>query len=285
MNSMVRLGWAGIALTLLGGCATSRPTRQVALVPLPGLPASIRGSPGVGLAGRIALANPVGGQLGDAVAVPSFQPELNSVVKFAENFYGTMNIVIAPGGATRAPRNDLPVVQAAFDLGALVGVGWDLRITPPVGITFSAEIGATLIETTTNFSSGSSAVGAQLDFAARASAAPFVEFGPVRVFSAVSIGTDTFSQEQGIDTTVCGSFCSSSNTAVTDIAPILILGGGARYQALPYLSFALEAWIPVTTAGVRQPPQLVVSAQLGNFDFSRSKLSNCSRTSWRSVSV
>jgi hypothetical protein len=266
----MRLWGPALSFVVASACVTVAPSSQVALVPLPGVPASVRGATGIGLAGRIALASPSSGTKGDAVAIPQIQPELNGLIKFGENGYGMMQLLVAPGGSTLTPRGNLPASQGAFDVGGMVGMGWDFRFGQRFGIQISGELGFQMVLVTT-VTTGSS-VKPILMFAARGALSPFVDLGPVRIFAAAALGTDTFSEEKGVETVDCSAgFCSSSNTARTDLTSIVTVGGGARYLATSFLAIAVEVWAPLSTGGIRQPPQLALSFQLGNFDFSRSK--------------
>lgn len=255
---------------LSSGCVTlSGASRRVALAPSPGAPPELRGSPGIGLATRIPFTNPVSGGQGSGIAVPAIQPELNGVFRFAEHAYGSFDLNFSLGGETRPARNDLPRVEADLSFGALIGGGYDFPVFPSGGIHVSGEGGFNFVSVTTTIGNTSAGISNVLLFAGRIVAAPYLELKAFRLFAGGVVGSDVWSDATGFAFTCSG--CSVRDSARTEATALVMLGGGARFQPSKMVALGAEVWVPVTTAGVRQPPQVLLALQLGNFDFSRSQ--------------
>lgn len=259
-----------VAFVALPGCFTlSGASKRVALAPTPGAPPSLRGSPGIGLATRIPLGDPQGGQQGDGIAVSSFQPELNGVFKFAERAYGSFDLNFTLGGDTRAARGDLPRNQADLSFGALIGGGYDFQLAKAGGINISAEAGFNFVSVTTTIGAVSAGVSNFLLFAGRIAAAPYFEIKDFRIFGGAVLSSDVWNEANGFAST-CSS-CTVMDTGRTETRAMVMVGAGARYQVHRMFAVGAEFWLPVTDASVRHPPHLMIALQVGDFDFSRSR--------------
>ncbi len=254
----------------LCSCVTvSGASRRVALAPSPGAPPQLRGSPGIGLVTRIPFANPSGGNKGDGIAVPVIQPELNGVFKFNEHAYGSFDATFALGGDTHPARPDLPRVQADLSFSSLIGAGYDFTFGMG-GLSVSGEGGFDYVSVTTTISGTSLGVSNVLLFAGRLAVAPYLEARGFRIFGGGVVGTDVWSEADGFAAgcPACGTVTDSGRT---ESRALFMLGGGMRYQAVPQFAVGFEVWVPLSTAGVRQPPQAVLALQVGDFDFSLSR--------------
>ena len=259
-----------LAVLNLAGCtAVSGNSRRVALIPTPGAPPQLRGSPGIGLAARIPVGPPHGGQ-GDGVAVASFQPEVNGVFKFAEHAYGSFDLNITPGAGVRPARRDLPKSEADLSFGALIGFGYDFQLYRGFGMNVSAEGGFNMVTVTTSIG-GRSVGGSPIWlYAGRIAVAPYLEIKDVRLFAGAVVSSDVWSQPAGFASATCVG-CGIVDSGRTETAAMLMGGVGARYQPDPMFAVSLEIWAPIGLRAAAHAPQVALAVQVGNFDFSRSK--------------
>lgn len=259
----MRLLVAVLGLSLLAGCVESLAvTRRVALSPNPGTPPAIRGTSGLGLAGRTVLMGPRAGPVGGGLAVPTFQPEVNGVFRFGDRFFASVDVIAVPHWYTQTARTDVPAPGAETGYGGLLGFGYDQPIAQGFGVHGSLETGQVVVQLTTATGGRAATRPVPLPIA-RAALAPYLERGPLRLYAAGSVGTDVFSDPLSVTSSISGDL------GRTDIRAVGLVGAGARYQAHPNFSAGLELWVPVSIAGVQHGPQLSFNLQVANFDFFR----------------
>ena len=261
----MRLLWG---LVLLSGCvAPTRtivqyPSQRVALSTLPVAPLATSGAPGLSLAARILAGDPQAQTRGGGVAFPAGQPELGALVQLGDRTWvgGRFDFVMGTFGTRQGVR--APESAVAFDLG--VGAGHDLPVQESWGLTFSGELGvsgATLTST--------SALGTftfpQLRPAARGALGVYFTPGPVRLFLVGSATTSAWNDATSTITQDCFTTCDTTDDGVFSVTAVGMIGGGARWQASPNFSLALELWVPFTGDGTQLPPMLSLTLRAGDF--------------------
>lgn len=269
--------FAVLALVFLAGCGpnvvTTSASKRIALTPSPRASAPVRGSPGVGLAGRMVLMDPRDGSQGNGIGVPSLQPEVGAVFKFAERAYGSYALTFSPGADARRGRTDLPKVRATLAQSTELGLGYDFQLTKRAGIHASTEVGITWVPVTVEAAGSGPFERTFVLPSGRMTVAPYVELGDFRLFAGGVLGTDVWSEGDST-VSICTYCLGATDNGRTLVQPMGMVGAGTRFRpGTEWYAVSLELWVPVTTAGVRHPPQLLISVDLGDFDFSPSRRS------------
>lgn len=264
----MRVAWG---VLLLSGCATTSTTetfttQRMAYSTLPVAPLAVSGSPGVSLTARILAGEPQAQAQGGAVGFPSVQPELGALMQIGERTWvgGRASLVTGAFGV-RQPTSaaNIPSTATAFDV--TMAAGHDLRVQQHWGFTISGELG--LAGTSLTSSAQLRTVTRQrVSLSANGALGVYATPGPVRLFLAGAASTSTWNDPTSTVTVVCrGVSCSTSDTGVIGITGVGMIGAGARWQASPGFSLALELWVPFTAEAVLLPPMFSVTLRAGDF--------------------
>ena len=251
---------------LCSGCLiTSQTTRRVALAAIPSAPAGLSGSPGVSVTGRFLAGTPESTGAGGAMAFPMFQPELGAVLRIDERSYvgGKFAIASAEFGAVSPPGIiEAPRTSAGFDVG--IGGGHDFGLTSIFGVSLSGEIGLSGVDLTTR--AGTFTDTHLVVFPAiRIALGVYAEPGAFRFYGGGTVGTSAINDATGVRTADCTATpCTISETGAVNVSAVAMLGGGVRWQGNPFISVAMEGWVPLTETGVRVPFTFSFTLRLGD---------------------
>lgn len=262
------------SVVLATGCVTPMTTtttvqtQRLLLNTAPAVPPSMAGGSGLALGLRLLPLAPTNATSTGAVAYGTMEPELSGLVQFGQGTSLSARIGFVPGTVgVQAPPSPVGVDQeGAFEFA--VGVGHDFAVKPSVwGLTLSGELGgtlATLITTTVPSTGRQTTTVAQPSL--RGAAGAWGMVGPVRLYAGASVGTAALNDATGSRTDTCTFTCSTRETGRTDITAMVMLGGGARWQASSFLSLGVEAWAPLNSPGAHLPLVTAVTLRLGNFE-------------------
>lgn len=264
----MRLLWG---MMLLSGCvAPTRtidrfPSQRMALSTLPVAPLATSGAPGLSLAARLSAGDPQPQARGGGVAFPAVQPEVGALVQLGDRTWVGGRLDFAMGAfGTRQPPGGARVPESAVAFELALSAGHDLPVNERWGLTFSGEFGVSGASLTSTSALGTFTIPL-LRPAARAAIGAYFTPGPVRLFLAGSATTAAWNDATSTITQDCFSGCTTTDDGVFSVTAVGMIGGGARLQATPNFSLALELWVPFTAEATRLPPMLSLTLRAGDF--------------------
>lgn len=254
---------AGLALLLCAGCVTTTEAQRIALATIPGTPESLTGATGVGLGVRMLTGDPVAQPAGGAVALPSVQPELGVVVQPEDHTRVNARLSLATGAIAKSPPSARALPNDAIATELAIGAARDIPFNSVVGGVVAGELGASLVSLTE--------VGTHMVLlpSARASVGLYAEPGPVRLFTAVTLGTGTWNDFNSVVTKNCSLLlvCTEQSTGTVATTAVALAGAGVRWQIHRSVSLTAEGWLPLTAVATRLPFTVGLTLRLGELDF------------------
>lgn len=252
-----------VALVAGSGCHSAVVSR-VALVPTPGAPQSLSGATGISPGMRAMLGQATAGE-GGGVAHPRWQPELGAVFRTGANTRANLKLVVAPSEWAESPFGVRPAPKGLVTAELGGGAARDFPLDDATGLTVAGEASLALFYVTaTDTRAGVMPM-------ARVAAGPYASLGPVRLYGALMLGTDVWSDPYvvvgyGVEPGFGPGIRDRGGR--TFPVPLVSAGGGATLRLHRHVGVSAEGWYHLTHLGARLPPMVAVSLHLLELDVS-----------------
>ncbi|MFT3712868.1 MAG: hypothetical protein QM817_34885 [Archangium sp.] len=242
-------------------------TQRNGLAPLPGTPVGLPAASGIGLTARFAAGNIDPQPTFGAVTLPYVQPELNGTVRVGRFSFSARASFVSAVFPTHDPANGAPPLFKNQVAGETVlGVGYEFTIGKYFGFVAAGDIGAIFASVAVRDSSGVIRSTPELSAVPSLSlgTGPFVNWGPLRVYAGLVLGT------------IYGTEWRTNSLTNCTLAPctmemgMLLAGGGVRLRISSVVSVGGELWTG-WMEGNTIPINASLTLRLGDFDIALPK--------------